>query len=138
MAFVAPSQDLPLRFNQVSTLDATYNPTSTFNRENIVRINSTVEMALEYDLASVYYNFTSDVTYRIIVSVSDPNNMPVYIYNTQKTIARGEIQNTLSNYTIASNAVLGNYKVKIMLWSDWLPSGNTLSPSAEEVTFNVS
>lgn len=138
MAFVTPSYDLPLRFNQVSSLDDINNSASSFNKGDLVRINATVEMALSYGFFPPYINFTGPVTYRIAVSIYDPNNMPVIFRESRRTIFRGELINFLFDYTIASDAASGSYTARFVLWSDWLPSGTPLTLTAEEVIFSVS
>lgn len=138
MAFVTPSYDLPLRFDQVSSLDDSNNSASLFSKGDLVRINATVEMALSYGFFPPYTNFTGPVQYRILLSIYDLNNMPVTFREYQHTIFRGQLKNELFDYTIALDAASGTYTARLMLWSDWLPTGIILAPTAAEVTFSVS
>ena len=140
-AFVAPSRTFPLDVTQASTLDSANSSTSNFSRDELVRINSTIEMALSYEnfpWTYDYFDFAGNTSFRIVVSIFDNNTKPVYFTSAQKSIARGDSMNIIFDYSIASNAATGSYTVNILLWSDWLPSGVSLSSPAEEVTFDVS
>ena len=139
LAFVAPSADYPLSVTSLTTLDTNNVTTSTYNAEETVRINITVEMALSYVNIpySNYIDFTTDTTYRVIITIMDPNNKPVFFYNAQNTTSPQESQTYLRDYALPSNTAVGTYTIRVLLWSDWLPTGNALSPTVEEITFDV-
>lgn len=141
MAFEAPSQNFPIKVVDSATYNAANVSTSTFAKGTPVKLNCSVSMALSYvnfPWSYDYFDFVQDSSYRVIVSILDSNKRPVYLASYQKTISRGDIQLSIFQYNIASNAASGTYTMNILLWSDWLPSGKSLSPSAEEVTFTVS
>ncbi len=140
LAFDAPSQNFPIKVVDSDTLNAANVSTSTFIKGNPVKINCSVSMALSYvnfPWSYDYFDFVQDSSYRVIVSIMDSNMRPVYLASYQKTISRGDSQLSIFQYNIASNAASGTYTANILLWSDWLPDGKSLSPSAEEVTFTV-
>ena len=140
LAFDAPSQDVPLKVVYTATYNST-NVSSTFSKGTPLNLNCSVSMALSYvnfPWSYDYFDFVQDTSFRVIVSISDSNLRPVYIASFQDTISRGDSEVYIFQYDIASNAASGTYTANILLWSDWLPSGSSLSPSAEEVTFTVS
>ena len=137
VAFVAPSGDLPLDITSLSTLDSSNVSTSMFSTDTVLRVNATIEKATMY-FDTPYTNFTSDTSYRLIITILNPNNIPADLISTQKTISPGESQVVLNDYSIPSNAATGTYTIRILLWSDWLPDGKNLAPTIEEVTFDVS
>jgi len=126
--------------SEVSTLDASNNNTETsFVRGNTVRINSTIEMAFEYVNypGSYYYYFTNDVSFKIIVTISDPSKMPVFFSYSDKVISAGDSLYDMVDFNIPSGATVGTYYVKVMVWSVWLPNGVPLSIFVGEMTFSV-
>jgi hypothetical protein len=139
LAFDAPSSDYPLDIIQVSTLDSSNIPSSSFSKGELTRINCTVEMALRYLIPpNSYIDFTSDANYRIILSILDSNKTPVFFGSAQNTISRGDIQAHVFEYSTSLSDPSGTYIVNVVVWSGWLPSGKTLSPTSVEVTFSVS
>lgn len=140
MAFVAPSSSFPLDIIETDTFDESNTTQSSFSRGVLVKINCTIEMGLSYvnfPWSYDYFNFVDDSSYRVIVTVMDSQKMPVFINFMQKTISIGEDQISIFEYNIASNAATGTYTANILVWSDWLPSGKSLTPQGDEVTFSV-
>lgn len=139
LAFDAPSADSPLKINQVVTLNASNDPQTSFNTGDTVRINSTIEKAnryLVFQYSNMYYDFIGDTTYRIIIAINDGSNQPVSFQSAQNTISIGSLEDYVFDYVVSAGT--GTYTYKIMVWSDWLPSGVASSNSAWEGTFNVS
>lgn len=141
LAFDAPSPDFPLKVNQVETLNYADNATKTvFNKGETVRINITVEKALRYvnfPFSDDYFDFSGDTTCRVIVSVMDNVKSPVFIDDALVTISVGGIETVFFDYPILMSDRSGQYQVKVLLWTDWLPTGEALSSIAGEVTFDV-
>lgn len=141
-AFVAPSQHFPLKMTQLTTLDSNNISTSLFSRNDIVRMNVTVNMAQAYyfNYPDSYFSisFLDDISYRIIIAILDPNNMPTFFYTNTKTVSPNDIIIHTLDHTISSSASLGDFKIRVMVWSDWLPGGLALSENAKEVIYNVS
>ena len=136
-AFIAPSQDFPLEVT-VATFDTGNNPQSSFVRGTTVRIKATVEMATGYYFVYPnYYDFVGDTSYRIIFAVMDGGRSPVFFQSTTTSISPGAIQVTSYDYAISSGAATGTYTIRVVVWSDWLPSGVALVPSAGTQTFQV-
>ena len=141
LAFDAPSSDYPLQITQVNTLDAGNLSQSNFGTGDLVRFDATIEKALRYmnfPFSYDYYDFVGDTNTKIVVTVKDPNKLPVYFEAKQVTINVGEIYDFSADYVIDSQAVSGVYTFTVMVWSDWLPSGNSLSVNVWEDVFNVS
>ncbi|MHA2052087.1 MAG: hypothetical protein ACXACP_03180 [Candidatus Hodarchaeales archaeon] len=140
-AFDAPSADSPLRIIQVLTLNASNAPQTSFSKGDTMRINSTIEKATRYlvfQYSNMYYDFIGDTTYRIIVAIKDGSQNPVYFQSTQNTISVGSLDVIALDYAISSGAGTGTYTYKVMVWSDWLPSGVASSNFGWEGTFDVS
>ncbi len=137
-AFIAPSVDFPLDVVNVGTYDAGGNASTSFSREDYVTINVTVEMATHYyfNLPFTYDNhsFNSDVSYRVIIAIRDKNDQPVYFKHFSKTISVGQQQVTSFSYQVEKKAVTGQYTVEVMAWAD---TGEPLTPSREDVTYNI-
>jgi len=141
LAFDAPSSDYPLQITQVNTLDAGNVSQSNFDKGDLLRFDATFEKALRYmnfPFSYDYYDFIGDTNTKIIVTVKDPNKLPVFFEANQVTIDAGEEYVLLTDYVISSQAVSGVYTYTVMVWSDWLPSGNSLSVNVWEDVFNVS
>jgi len=138
LAFIAPSVDFPLEVTGVATFDTNNNPLTSFSKGTIVRVNATVEMATHYYINTDYTNFEGDTSYRIIIAVMNGEKSPLSDpkYAT-KTISPGTSQVTSFDYTIPSSAKTGTYTIKVVVWSDWLPSGAALAQLAGEQTFQV-
>ncbi|RLJ01883.1 MAG: hypothetical protein DRP11_03750 [Candidatus Aenigmatarchaeota archaeon] len=140
-AFIAPSQDFPLKVTSVATFDTSDASKTAFTRGSTVRIKATVEKATDYyynyPTYYYYYDFVGDTSYRIIITIMDGSRRPVFFKYTTKTISPGSSQVTSYDYKIPSTASAGTYTIRVMVWSDWLPSGDALAPEAGEKTFEV-
>ena len=129
-AFTSPSQDL--RWNSVPYVNwATYNPGDQ------VDITGELFEGDTYFSRGNYYYFASSEDIIWIVNVIDPNNMPVYF--TSDTILDAQDDQVIGaiQFSLPANAVLGTYTVKLMVWSDWLPTGDTRIHDLGEITFEV-
>jgi len=143
LAFISPSQGLPLEITDVDTYDTALNPKSSFPRSETVKIKVIVEKATAYyyDYVPSYYyyyhDFVGETSYRVIVTVLDSKDRPVFIDSHDTTISPGESIPTSFSYTISPGASTGKYKIRTMAWSDWLPGGVALAPEARDGTFEV-
>lgn len=140
LAFDSPSQDFRFMGNVTSLEDYYFNTADTFSPGETVRITGIVLSADRYWVPPTdYYSFTDTVTVKWIVVVKDPNNMPVnFAYGT--LFGAGLSNQTLPDvsFVLPAGAASGTYKIRVMAWSDWLPSGDTLTFEVLEDTFNVS
>ena len=140
-AFVAPSHHFPLDVIHADTLDVSNVSSNSFNTGEKVHVNITVEMAGAYyvNFPASYYNisFLENVSYRIIITIMDPSKRPVFTTSDINTVSPNSMNEFFYEYTISAGAPLGAYKVRVMVWSDWLPGGLALSEFAKEVTFDV-
>jgi len=140
-AFDAPSVDYPLQITQVDTLDNSNVSQSTFNKGDLLRFNTTIEKAVRYmnfPFSYEYFDFVGDTDTKLIVTVIDPNKLPVFIESNLVTVAAGEEYVFYTDYVISAGAASGVYSYTVTVWSDWLPSGNTFSLNVWEDVFNVS
>ena len=141
LAFVAPSETFPLEVVQLDTLDFSNATASSFNQGDKVRVNITVEMAhayyVNFPISYYYTDFLDDTSYRVIVTIMDPNKMPVFFASDINTVYPSGVDVYIYDYTVSGSASLGEYTVRVMVWSDWLPGGLALSELAKEVTIDV-
>jgi len=133
-AFISPSQGLPLDITGLATFDPGDNPKTSFSRGDTVRIKVTVEKATDYYYYSAYYyyypayyyyyDFVGETSYKVIVTVMDSKDRPVFIDSYETTISPGESKEKSFSYVIPTGASTGTYKIRAMAWSDWLPDGS--------------
>jgi hypothetical protein len=129
-AFDSPSSGL--RWNSDS-----YIPESSYSRGDTVNIYGSIEEAQRYLYFGQYFSFTSDVDVRWIVIVKGPNNEPIHIETDLLTMFSGDLDLDLVNFALPSNAATGTYTVRVFVWSDWLPGGETMTYQVSERTFEV-
>ena len=145
----APTIDLTARVVSLGintdTLDIYGGSKSSFNQGDLFDLSVQVEAADRYWLISSYYDLFADFSFRLIVTIFDPNGVPMLCESYTDTISpQGfglynlEADILGSYYQIPSDAVSDpNYKVRIVLWSDWLPGGIARAVQAWELTFEV-
>ena len=130
-AFISPSQSL--RWN--TTITSTY--TQPYHPGDTVTVDGLLSEGDSYFFKGYYYFFTSpeDVTW--FVNVIDPNNMPIWFEPGQ--IQNAALEQTIDtiSFTLPSNAVAGTYTVKLVVWSDFLPDGETRTNIVGWKTFEV-
>lgn len=118
-AFISPSQDLRWE-GSVSYLDKpSYSPGNTVN------IIGALEEGTQYFLSGNYYDFTSPIIVRWVLIVKDPNNMPVHIDTGLLSDVIGDTELSPVTVYLPSNAAVGIYKIRVFVWTDWLPTGET-------------
>jgi hypothetical protein len=138
-AFDAPSQDLPLQVTNLEILENNVTQ-SSFSVGDTVTLNSTIEKALSYmyfPFSYDYFYFSGGTPFKLIVTIEDASHQPVFFFSLDGSIATGGILEYSVDYLIKAGSSTGVYTVNVLLWSDWLPDGDALSPEAEVGTFNV-
>jgi hypothetical protein len=136
-AYITPNPDLDMRVNSVSTSDTSNNPKSSFNKGETARIFSSIEKATAYSMNYYYYYFVGGESYRLVFTVTDNLNRPVYFGWLTDTINPGQVNLYSSDYAIPTSASAGSYTVNVYIWSEFLPSGEALAPTGGSVTFTV-
>ena len=149
LAWDAPTIDLTTQVisigSNTDTLDNYGASKSSFVRGDLFDISVQVEAADRYWLPPSYENLVSDFGFRLIVTILDPNGVPLLCTSCTDLISPAdnrlyylEMDMLGSFYQIPIDAVIDpNYKVRIVLWSDWLPSGVARAVQAWELTFSV-
>jgi len=147
LAWDAPTIDLATRVIGPSTrtLDNYGAPKSNFNQGDLFDLVVSVEAADRYWLPPSYENLVTDFSFRLIVTIFDPNGVPMLCKSCTDTISPADnrlyyLENDMlgSFYQIPLDAQsASNYKVRIVLWSDWLPTGKARAVDAWELAFDV-
>jgi len=141
-AFVSPSQEFRFQ-GRVSSIEDYYfadYSSLAFGAGGTVRITGMVLYADQYWSAPSYsyYYFAGTTSVKWIVLVMDPNHLPIHMASGTLEGA-GESDQALPevSFDLPSSAESGEYTVRVMAWSDWLPTGDTLTVKVEEDTFTV-
>lgn len=129
-AFISPSEA-----QRWDTSIQTVNP-PTINRGTTVTVTGLLEEGSQF-MMGYYHYFSSAENIRWIVVVVDPNNMPIYITSGTVAGALGDINLGPLNFNIPTTAALGTYKIRVLVWTDWLPSGETRTNIIHEELFVV-
>ena len=129
-AFISPSAELRWGTNA-------FTDQPSYSRGTQVTLTGFLEEGTAYFNIINYYYFTysETVTWGVIVLSSD--NTPVYIVTGTLTDQGDITLDPLPKYDISPTASVGTYKVRIMVWSDLLPSGETRTITINEETFQV-
>ena len=140
LAFDSPSQDFRFKGGVDSIMNYYYYYSTSFSKGDIVRITGIVLGADRYFvLPSYYYYFVSTTSVRWIVGVLDPNDMPVHFETgTLNNIGSGNNTLPVISFTLPSDAASGTYTIRVMGWTGFLPSGDTVTFEVLEDTFVVS
>jgi len=140
LAFDSPSQDFRFKGGVDSIMNYYYYYSTSFSKGDIVRITGIMLGADRYFVfPSYYYYFVSTTSVRWIVGVLDPNNMPVHFESgTLTNIGSGDNALPVISFTLPSDAASGTYTIRVMGWTGFLPSGDTVTFEVLEDTFDVS
>ena len=133
LAFISPSQEL--RWNtSISSINK-----QTFQKGETVTIMGFLEEGTEYFSKGNYYYFTASEDIVWFVNVLDPNNQPIY-FRTPVSVAgaSGDISTGNISFPLPSNAVAGTYRIRLIVWTDLLPGGETRTYLVNEAEFEVS
>jgi hypothetical protein len=130
-AFISPSGDL--RWDgEVSTITSTQ-----YHRGQTVAITGFLEEATQYKETGVYFTFTYPENVVYSITVMDPDDLPIYHKTESLSSIQGDITLDPISFTLASDALYGTYKVRVLVWTDWLPNGDTRTYQIQEQTFEV-
>jgi len=144
-AFVAPWPDTYLYPFDASgdTYDTSNNEEDEFSKGSTVRVKATVEKAIGYytnkppDYTS-YTSISGSSSYRVFIQINDPDNNPYKsCYTTTGSLIQGGSEEYTANFYIDSGAAAGTYRVDVLVWSDKLPDGSSLTPTVESFYFEV-
>ena len=143
-AFIAPYPGTYLfDVKEADTYDTSNVLEDTFSKGSIVKVKATVEKATDYyttapPLYSSYTSISGSSPYRVFIQINDPSNQPYKsCYTTTGSLASGESKQYTTNFYIDSGAATGTYRVDVLVWSDKLPDGRSLTPTVESFTFEV-
>ena len=132
-AFVSPTPDMRWE-TSVTNFDQ-----PSYQGGDIVTLTGFLEEGTQYYYLMIdYYYFTSGESILYGIVVLDPNNMPVHV----ETGTLGDIDgdHTLDpiSFTLSPTATLGNYKVRIVVWTDLLENnGLSRTKAINEGIFEV-
>src|SRR4030042_1042551 len=128
-AFISPTQEL--RWNaSISSINK-----QTFHKGETVIITGLLEEGTEYFTKGYYYYFTSPEDIVWIVNVLGPNNLPIHLAYSSVFNAQGDINTSNINFNLPADAATGTYKIRIMVWTDLLPDGETRTYLINEAEF---
>ena len=130
-AFISPSPELRWNASISYINDIAFNPGET------VTVNGFIEEGTQYYLLGNYYDFQASETTRWFVIIIDPNKQPIH-FETGTLAAIGDQTLDQFSFDLPSNAVSGQYRVRVFVWTDYLPSGDTRTYLVNEKTFTVS
>ena len=139
-AFDSPSQEYRFKSGVDSIMDYYYYFSTSFSKGDTIRITGIVLSADRYFVPpSYYYYFVDTTSIKWIVGVLDPNNMPVHFESgTLSNIGTGDHTLPVISFDLPTDAASGTYTIRVMGWSDFLPSGDTVTFEVLEDTFDVS
>jgi len=136
LAFHSPTKEL--RWETDSTTEYWGYFDTAFNPGEQVTVIGTLIEGDDYWDGSSYVSFTDTVSIRWIVVVKDPNGMPIHMATGLDASAEKGVTLPDVDFNLPSDAVSGAYKIRVMAWTDWLPSGDTRTVHVNEVAFTVS
>jgi hypothetical protein len=143
-AFIAPYPgDGKVQINSATTktYDGYGAAATTFAKGSKVYIKGDMELATAYynaPLPAVTYTNIGSIPCKVFITVKDVNDKPVYYNMYSITLHPGVPWTIPTNiYNIPSSASTGAYRVRVLVWSDYLPGGISLTDSYYTKTFTV-
>ena len=130
-AFVSPTVDLRWETSVINFDQPDY------SRGETVTLTGYLEEGTQYYYFIQYYYFVTGEPVTWAVIVMDSVNMPIYIETGVLSDLQGDLTLDPVSFAIPATASLGTYKVRIMVWSDLLPTGVTRTNIINEGTFEV-
>ena len=146
LAWNAPTQELSVGFNDFWTTDIYGVEDAVFAPGDLLDVYVEADLASDYWLVSNYYSFGgADISYRIILTIFDPDGAPILCESVSDTQPANTIQGYYletdmmgSFFQIPLDAVAStDYAVRVVYWSDWIPSGEAKAVQAWEYNFEV-
>lgn len=144
LAWDAPTEEISVQVDGFDTYDI-YGLETQFNPGEQLDLEVWAETAEQYWLPPSYEDFVGNITFRIIVTIFDPNGAPMLCESCTSSLEALDTWNYFlkadmmgSYYQIPTDAVASDqYKIRIVFWSDWLPGGESKCVQAFETTFEV-
>jgi hypothetical protein len=130
IAFVSPSQE-----NRWNTEIPGINP--TYSRGTTVSLNGVLEEGTQFIQNGEYFAFTAPESVRWAITIKNQANMPVYFETDIIANIQGDQLLNQKEFDIPLDAELGTYTVKLIIWNDLLPQGNTRTHEIAEASFEV-
>lgn len=135
LAFVSPTEELRWEAEVVDFVYYWGGSQSSFNPGDEIVIKGTV---IEGDEWGPYaYTFDNPISVRWIINVKGPNDEAVYFTSGTNSSAIDDFDIPDVRFTLPSDAANGQYTARLMLWTGWLPSGDTRTLHMTELTFDV-
>ncbi len=131
LAFISPSSNLRWEGS------VSYIGPSPFSPGESVTITGAVEEATQYIFDGDYYFFIGSEDIRWFIVVIDPNYKPIHYATGTLSDFSGSGDLSTVNFNLPSNAVIGTYKVRVFVWTDYLPGGETRTLNILEEEFEV-
>jgi hypothetical protein len=130
-AFVSPSQE--------RRWDTSIEPLAypTYQRTTSVSITGLLEQGTQFIDDGEYFSFTNPETIIWAIIILDPNNVPVHFTRNQIIDAQGDQTLSLITYSIPPDATLGVYKIRLIVLTELLPTGDLRTNFIHETTFEV-
>jgi hypothetical protein len=112
---------------------------ATYNRGDIVSITGLLEEGTEYLRYSPYlyssWSSPEDIMWAIVIL--SPTNTPFYVETGTLIDIEGNYSLDPVNVNIPSSAEFGTYKIRVIIWTDLLPTGETRTNIITEGSFEV-
>ena len=145
LAWDAPTHEISITWNDFWTLDNYGAPDSVFAPGDLLDVFVEANLADQYWLPPSYETFIGDISYRVILTIFDPDDAPMLCVSVSDSQPDGfpygyklEADMLGSFYQIPLDAVAStDYAVRVVFWSDWLPSGEAKAVQAWEYNFEV-
>ena len=114
-----------------------YLPETVFSPGDTVQIFGSIEEAERYFYFGEYFSFSTTPNIRWIVTVKGPNEEPLFLESDLLSSFSGNLDFDVVNFVLPSNSAPGTYTVKVFVWTDWLPAGETRTYIISEKDFEV-
>ena len=129
LAFISPSQE-----QRWDTSIQTITP-SPITPGTTVTVTGFLEEGTQY-LMGYYHYFSSPEAVTWIVIVIDPNNMPIHLESGTASVLGDKTIDAFS-FNLPATAVKGTYKIRVLVWTEWLPDGEARTNIINEKSFKV-
>ena len=145
LAWDAPTQELSVEANDFWTLDNYGGMEDVFAPGDLLDVIVEADLADQYWLPPSYETFVGNISYRIILTIFDPDDAPMLCVS----YSDSQPDDTQNSYYLKAD-MLGSffqipldaeastdYAVRVVFWSDWLPNGKAKAVQAWEYNFEV-